>query len=102
MDAAASARDGVGRAGIPREPVAVCGRTALTARLADIPAAGCIALPGAMAGDELRVRQNRVVLAVECYGQAERRCGKPNRVKRIANSRGDGGNSASLPGEQLC
>jgi hypothetical protein len=84
VDAAASGARGAGRAGYPREPEAARRRTALTARLADISAAGCIALPGAMARNELRVRQNRVVLTVECYGQAERRCSEPNRAKRIA------------------
>jgi hypothetical protein len=37
------------------------------------------------------VRQNRVVLAVVATAKLSRRCGAPNRVNRIANSRSEGG-----------
>jgi len=39
----------------------------------------------------MRVRQNRVVPAVVATAKFSRRCGASNRINRIANLRGEGG-----------
>ena len=47
----------------------------------------------------IRVRQNRVVLAPGVCAPSVAVMWRPYRVRSISHPQGDGGNSASLPGE---
>ncbi len=99
VDAAASAQDGAGWAGSPCEPEAVCRRTALKARLVNILPAMCTCR------QTLWRVSSRTAKPCgpgrHCYGQVLRRCGAPNRVNRIVNSEGEGGQKEVwLPGER--
>ena len=53
---------------------------------------------GERSGD-VRGRQNRVVLTPGACASSLAVMWRPDRVRRVSHPQGDGGNSASLPGE---
>jgi hypothetical protein len=98
MDAAAPARDGVAGRATPvshRDPRDRHG--AVTAFLHQF--GGEHARASECLGKDARGRQKRVVLTPGACASRLAVMRRPDRTARISHPQGDGGNSASLPGE---